>query len=161
MECFLYTEGRLTTEDLKHAGRRIEFEYLRNSSTNRSADGQAVNINVHSLRWQYDARLASRRSRHAACYTNDAILPTFVGLCQTAMIALTAINFAAWHADRVVAMIGSVTVSDGVPTQVKSAETAIGVFELTTTVDDLDANPVVAESAIIIVGNELETEISV
>ncbi len=88
-----------------------------------------------------------------------AIRPTSVELRKTTMIVLPAINSAACHADLVVAAIGGVTIPDGVPTQVISAEIEIEVFELDAPIHDLDANPVVAEFAVSIAGNELETKI--
>ena len=96
--------------------------------------------------------------RHAM-RTMLAIRPTSADLRKTAMIVLPAINFAACHTERVVAMNGGVIVPDGVPTEVISAETATEVLNWTQISTIWTQIMWSRKLHFSIVGNELETEI--
>lgn len=149
---FPYTGGRLTVEDKEHVWRAIEFmelEEFADRPINQLSGGQRQRAFVSMTICQdtnymlLDEPLNNLDMRHAS-QTMLLIRRMATELGKTVMIVLHDINFAAYHADRVVAMKDGEIVADGLPSEVISAETVNEVFELDVPIHYLDAKPVVA-----------------
>lgn len=64
------------------------------------------------------------------------------------MIVLNDINFAGYHADRIVAMKEGRVLTDGLPQEILTAATIEEIFDLIVPVHLVDATPVVAYFAV-------------
>ena len=120
---FPYSQGRLTVDDRRHVDQAIEF-----------------------LETDYvllDEPLNNLDMRHAS-QTMSLIRRFSTELNKTIVIVLHDVNFASYHADRVVAMKDGAIVADGAPREVITAAAMKEIFGLEVPVHSFADMPVVA-----------------
>ena len=153
---FPYSGGRLTAEDKEHVWRAIEFMELEDFADrpiNQLSGGQRQRAFVSMTICQdtdymlLDEPLNNLDMRHAS-QTMQLIRRMATALGKTVVIVLHDINFAAYHADRVVAMKEGMIVADGLPGDVISAKTVSEVLEMDVPIHYVDEKPVVAYFAV-------------
>ena len=94
-----------------------------------------------------DEPLNNLDMRHAS-QTMTLIRRLAFDLDKTIVIVLHDINFAAYHADRIIAMKEGAVVADGSPTEIITAETMADIFDLELPVHYIAARPVVTYFAV-------------
>ena len=149
---FPHSQGRLTPDDRKFVDQAIEFLELREFSArpiNRLSGGQRQRAFIAMVLCQdtdyvlLDEPLNNLDMRHAA-QTMSLIRRLSTELDKTIVIVLHDVNFASYHADRVVAMKDGEIVADGTPREVITATAMEEIFDIEVPVYSLANMPVVA-----------------
>ena len=149
---FPYSQGRLTSEDRKHVNQAIEFLELAEFSArpiNRLSGGQRQRAFIAMVLCQdtdyvlLDEPLNNLDMRHAS-QTMSLIRRLATELGKTIVIVLHDVNFASFHADRVIAMKDGAIVADGAPREVITAAAMEEIFGLEVPVHSFADMPVVA-----------------
>ena len=149
---FPHSQGRLTPEDRRSVDQAIEFLELGEFSAkpiNRLSGGQRQRAFIAMVLCQdtdyvlLDEPLNNLDMRHAS-QTMSLIRRLSTELNKTIVIVLHDVNFASYHADRVVAMRDGAIVADGAPREVITAAAMEEIFGLVVPVHSLAEMPVVA-----------------
>ena len=153
---FPYSRGRLTDEDRRHVSEAIRFMELEEFSDrpiDRLSGGQrqrafiAMTICQDTDYMLLDEPLNNLDMRHAS-QTMTLIRRLSAELDKTIVIVLHDINFAGYHADRVVAMKDGAVVADGVPEEIITSRSMADIFDVELPVHYIAAKPVVAYFAV-------------
>ena len=146
---FPYSGGRLTREDLDHVDRAIEYlqlEQFANRPLDRLSGGQRQRAFIAMVLCQdtdymlLDEPLNNLDMRHAA-QTMTLIRQMAKDLQKTIVVVIHDINFAAFHADRIVAMKDGRIVADGSPQSIMTPGTLKDVFEIDVPVHEVAGRP--------------------
>ena len=149
---FPHSQGRLTIEDRRSVNQPIEFLELGQFSArpiNRLSGGQRQRAFIAMVFCQgtdyvlLDEPLNNLDMRHAS-QTMSLIRRLATELDKTIVIVLHDVNFASYHADRVVAMKDGAIVADGGPSEVITAAAMEEIFGLQVPVHSFADMPVVA-----------------
>ena len=149
---FPHSQGRLTPEDRRFVDQAIDFLELAEFSArpiNRLSGGQRQRAFIAMVLCQdtdyvlLDEPLNNLDMRHAS-QTMSLIRRLSTELDKTIVIVLHDVNFASYHADRVVAMKDGAIVADGTPGEVVTAAAMEKIFDLEVPVHYLADMPVVA-----------------
>ena len=149
---FPYSQGRLTSEDRKHVNQAIEFLELAEFSArpiNHLSGGQRQRAFIAMVLCQdtdyvlLDEPLNNLDMRHAS-QTMSLIRRLSTELGKTIVIVLHDVNFASFHADRVIAMKDGAVVADGDPREVITAAAMEEIFGIEVPVHSFADMPVVA-----------------
>ena len=153
---FPYSKGRLNTEDHEHVERAIDYLELREfagRAINQLSGGQRQRAFIAMVLCQdtdyvlLDEPLNNLDMRHAA-QTMTLIRRLSTELDKTIVIVLHDVNFAGYHADRIVAMKDGRVLADGIPGDILTAATIEKIFDLEVPVHYVDSTPVVAYFAV-------------
>ena len=163
---FPYSKGRLNADDRMHVARAIDYLELGDfvdRPINQLSGGQRQRAFIAMVLCQdtdyvlLDEPLNNLDLRHAA-QTMSLIRRLATELDKTIVIVLHDINFASYHADRIVAMKEGRVLADGLPREILTAATIEKIFDLKVPVHLVDDTPVVAYFA---VGNPADATASV
>ena len=153
---FPYARGRLTAEDRRHVEQAIEFLELGEFSeraVDRLSGGQRQRAFIAMVLCQdtdyvlLDEPLNNLDMRHAS-QTMGLIRRLATELDKTILIVLHDVNFASYHADRVVAMKNGAIVADGAPGEIITGPSLAAIFDLDVPVHAYAGRPVAAYFAI-------------
>lgn len=147
---FPYSSGRLTREDIAAVDRAIEYLQLgefANRPLDKLSGGQRQRAFIAMVLCQdtdyllLDEPLNNLDMRHAT-QTMGLIRRMADDLQKTVVVVIHDINFAAYHADRIVAMKDGRIVADGSPEQVVTTPVLAEVFGLDVPVYEMEGRPV-------------------
>lgn len=153
---FPYSQGRLTAEDRTRVEEAIDFLELGEFAArplNRLSGGQRQRAFIAMVLCQdtdyvlLDEPLNNLDMRHAS-QTMGLIRRFATELNKTIVIVLHDVNFASYHADRVVAMKDGEIVADGAPGEIITAPWMAEIFDLEVPVHAYADRPVAAYFAI-------------
>ncbi|MCY3990469.1 MAG: ATP-binding cassette domain-containing protein [Caldilineaceae bacterium] len=153
---FPHSRGRLTAEDGRHVEEAIDFLELAEFSgrpIDRLSGGQRQRAFIAMVLCQdtdyvlLDEPLNNLDMRHAS-QTMGLIRRLATELSKTIVIVLHDINFASYHADRVVAMKDGAIVADGTPREIITGPSMAEIFDLEVPVHSYADRPVAAYFAI-------------
>ena len=153
---FPYSQGRLTAADRRPVQQALEFmelEELAGRPLDRLSGGQrqrafiAMCLSQDTDYLLLDEPLNNLDLRHAA-QTMALIRRLAAELDKTIVIVLHDINFASYHADRIVAMQDGAIVADGPPPEVITAEGMVALFGLAAPVHTFAGQPLAAYFAV-------------
>ena len=163
---FPYSKGRLNGDDREHVRRAIEFLELEEFSgrpINRLSGGQRQRAFIAMTLCQdtdyvlLDEPLNNLDLRHAS-QTMSLIGRLASELNKTILIVLHDVNFASYHADRVIAMKDGVVAADGPPGDIVTSRNMADIFGLAVPVHVLGGRPVAAYFAVGSAGLEVGGE---
>lgn len=146
---FPHSGGRLTREDVAHVNRAIEYLQLEpyaDRPLDRLSGGQRQLAFIAMVLCQdtgymlLDEPLNNLDMRHSA-QTMGLIRQMAQDLGKTIIVVIHDINFAACHADRIVAMKDGRIVADGAPREIVTPETIKAVFGIDVPVHEVDGRP--------------------
>ncbi len=149
---FPYSGGRLTPEDREHVERAIDYLELRPfeyRSIDQLSGGQRQRVFIAMVLCQdadyvlLDEPLNNLDMRHAA-QTMHLIRRLATELRKTIVVVLHDINFAAHHADRIIAMKEGRVVADGAPDEIITSAHISAVFDIEVDVFHIDSGPFAA-----------------
>ena len=153
---FPYARGRLTAEDRRHVEQAIEFLELGEFAerpVDRLSGGQRQRAFIAMVLCQdtdyvlLDEPLNNLDMRHAS-QTMGLIRRLATELDKTILIVLHDVNFASYHADRVVALKNGAIVADGAPGEIITGPALAAIFDLEVPVHAYAGRPVAAYFAI-------------
>ena len=153
---FPYARGRLTAEDRRHVEQAIEFLELGEFAerpVDRLSGGQRQRAFIAMVLCQdtdyvlLDEPLNNLDMRHAS-QTMGVIRRLATELDKTILIVLHDVNFASYHADRVVALKNGAIVADGAPGEIITGPALAAIFDLEVPVHAYAGRPVAAYFAI-------------
>ena len=153
---FPYARGRLTAEDRRHVEQAIAFLELGEFSeraVDRLSGGQRQRAFIAMVLCQdtdyvlLDEPLNNLDMRHAS-QTMGVIRRLATELGKTILIVLHDVNFASYHADRVVALKNGAIVADGAPGEIITGPSLAAIFDLDVPVHAYAGRPVAAYFAI-------------
>lgn len=153
---FPYSKGRLNAADREHVRQAIAFmelEELAGRPIDRLSGGQRQRAFIAMTLCQdtdhvlLDEPLNNLDLRHAA-QTMALIGRLASELGKTIVIVLHDVNFASYHADRVIAMKDGAVMADGPPGDVVTPAAMADIFGLAVPVHTLAGRPVVAYFAV-------------
>ena len=153
---FPYARGRLTAEDRRHVEQAIAFLELgefAERAVDRLSGGQRQRAFIAMVLCQdtdyvlLDEPLNNLDMRHAS-QTMGLIRRLATELDKTILIVLHDVNFASYHADRVVAMKNGAIVADGAPDEIITGPALAAIFDLEVPVHAYAGRPVAAYFAI-------------
>ena len=153
---FPYARGRLTAEDRRHVEQAIEFLELgefAERAVDRLSGGQRQRAFIAMVLCQdtdyvlLDEPLNNLDMRHAS-QTMGVIRRLATELDKTILIVLHDVNFASYHADRVVALKNGAIVADGAPGEIITGPALAAIFDLEVPVHAYAGRPVAAYFAI-------------
>lgn len=149
---FPYSKGRLKDADREQARRAIEFmelQELAGRPISRLSGGQRQRAFIAMTLCQdtdyvlLDEPLNNLDLRHAA-QTMSLIGRLASELNKTVLIVLHDVNFASYHADRVIAMKDGAVAADGPPGEIVTERNMADIFGLAVPVYDWGGRPVAA-----------------
>lgn len=153
---FPYARGRLTAADRRHVEQAIAFLELgefAERAVDRLSGGQRQRAFIAMVLCQdtdyvlLDEPLNNLDMRHAS-QTMGVIRRLATELDKTILIVLHDVNFASYHADRVVAMKNGAIVADGAPGEIITGPALAAIFDLDVPVHAYAGRPVAAYFAI-------------
>ena len=153
---FPYSRGRLTAEEGRHVEEALDFLELAAFSgrpIDRLSGGQRQRAFIAMVLCQdtdyvlLDEPLNNLDMRHAS-QTMGLIRRLATELNKTIVIVLHDVNFASYHADRVVAMKEGAIVADGPPREIITGPSMAEIFDLEVPVHSYADRPVAAYFAI-------------
>ena len=153
---FPYARGRLTAEDRRHVEQAIAFLELGEFAerpVDRLSGGQRQRAFIAMVLCQdtdyvlLDEPLNNLDMRHAS-QTMGLIRRLATELDKTILIVLHDVNFASYHADRVVALKNGAIVADGAPGEIITGPALAAIFDLEVPVHAYAGRPVAAYFAI-------------
>lgn len=146
---FPYSGGRLTKEDYEHVDRAIAYlqlEEFAGRQLDRLSGGQRQRAFIAMVLCQdtdyvlLDEPLNNLDMRHAA-QTMRLIRRMANELEKTIVVVIHDINFAAYHADRIVAMKDGRIVADGSPYEIVTPAVLREVFDIDVPVHEVEGHP--------------------
>ncbi|MCK9519003.1 MAG: ATP-binding cassette domain-containing protein [Dehalococcoidia bacterium] len=146
---FPYSGGRLTGEDIAQVDRTIEYlqlEPFAGRQLDKLSGGQRQRAFIAMVLCQdtdyvlLDEPLNNLDMRHAA-QTMGLIRTMATELGKTIVVVLHDINFAAYHADRIVAMKDGRIVADGSPREIVTPPVLREVFDIDVPVHEVEGQP--------------------
>jgi len=146
---FPYSGGRLTREDHEHVDRAIAYldlEELADRPLDKLSGGQRQRAFIAMVLCQdtdyllLDEPLNNLDMRHSA-QTMALIGRMAKQLEKTIIVVLHDINFAAYHADRIVAMKDGRVVADGPPSEIVTCGVIEEVFGIEAPVHNVEGRP--------------------
>lgn len=149
---FPYSGGRLTPEDREHVERAIDYLEVRpfeHRPLDQLSGGQRQRVFIAMVLCQdtdyvlLDEPLNNLDMRHAV-QTMNLVRRLAIELGKTIVVVLHDINFAAHHADRIVAMKDGCILADGAPDEIVTTDHIRAIFDLEVEVHRVDAGPFAA-----------------
>lgn len=149
---FPHSGGRLTANDRDHVERAIDYLQLRpfeHRPVDQLSGGQRQRVFIAMVLCQdtdyvlLDEPLNNLDMRHAV-QTMHLVRRLATDLGKTLVVVLHDINFAAHHADRIVAMKDGRILADGTPSEIVTPAQLQAIFDLEVDVHHLDAGPFAA-----------------